>query len=629
MALFVSKKATSTVSAAIPSIVVRTSNVAKELLSVAENYKVSIKTLDFRILEIQTFIRTLGESDDWIELSTQEIEDISEEMYLNPKFEFKQIYEIEIFSIKEPLKSLEISIGGNSTLCKIYLTIKEGNTATYSDTFESEFFELIKKKKLRANLMIGIFDSMMRPNLVELIAKIRIYENYRFEIQERYLIAESFEPVATINDQLILHYDKKNQNMDEAGRINYAKRGYIASVIENDLLIEYIKPIMGEIGRNCRGEIILPKEPLIRYEPTFTIGEKIKQSETQERVEWRASVGGYVTYENSVYDIKTEIDVKEISFRSTGSIETSLDANVSINVKEKDALKDAIGTGMEVTVNVINIEGNVGPEAKVTAHKATIDGQVHSTATVCADELSINIHKGKAYGKEIHITRLEHGIVEGERVFITQAVGGTVRAKEIVVEMLGSHTKLTASRRIEIKRLQGGENILTIDPLLNKPREFLEKEIAQINEAKKNLEQSEKELVGYEQTMQENESSFEEIKKKLLHYKQNNIKIPVAYAQKYQQFQLFRRKLELLREDHRSKLEHFTSISEQYTALQNEIFEARIVNHDQWHNYNEVTFKLIEPPIDITYFPLDGSYENVLGLQEDENGEFLIKVLTK
>lgn len=615
----------------IPSIVVRTGNVAKELMSVAENHKVSIKSLDFRILEVQTFLRVLSKGDDWIELNRQEIEDISKEMYLSPNFELKQIYEIEIFSLSETEKVylLDASIGGNGTLCKIYLTIKAGNSVTYNETFEADFFELVRKKKLRANIMIGIFDAMIRTNLGELIAKIRVHKTYQFETQERYLVAESFEPVATINDKLILHYDTKRQNMDETGRINYAKRGYLISVVENDLLIEYIKPIKGKTGRNCRGEIILPKEPSIRYEPTFTISENIKQIETPKGIEWRASVGGYVTFEGGMYDIKTEIDVKEISFRSTGSIETKLDADVSINVKEKDVLKDAIGTGMEVKVNTIRVEGNVGSEAKVIAHKATVEGQVHSSATIRADELSINIHKGYAYGKEIHITRLEHGTVEGDRVFITQAVGGKIRAKEIIIELLGSHVKLTASSRIEIKKLQGGENVFTIDPLLNTSRESLAKELAQINGAKRILDTSERELLEYEKTMKNNEASFEEIKKKLIHYKRSEIKIPVVYAQKYQQFQLFRRKLETLREEHAKKVERFTFMSEQYTALQNEIFEARIINHGQWHNYNEIIFKLIDPPIDVTYVPVEGSDESVLGLHQDEDGEFSIKVVSK
>ncbi len=630
MTLFAQKKVAVNPSS-IPSIVVRTSNVAKELISVAENHKVAIKKLDFRVLETQTFIRLLSDGDDWVELNQQEIEDISDAMYLNPKFEIKQIHEIEIFSLLESGNStiLDLSIGGNATLCKIYLTIKAGSIGIYSETFESNFLEQVKKKKLRANLLIGLFDSMMRPNFSELIAKVRLHKKYLFETQERFIVAESYEPAITVNDKLILHYDTKGQHADETGRVNYAKRGYIVGVVENDLLIEYIKPVKGEIGRNCRGELIIPKEPIIRYEPTFTVSEKIKQIDTAKSIEWRAAVGGYVTFEGGMYDIKTEMDIKEITFRSTGSIEAHLDADVSINVKERDVLKDAIGTGMEVQVNTIRIEGNVGPEAKVTAHKATVEGQVHSSATIRADELSINIHKGTAYGKEIHITRLEHGTVEGDRVFITQAVGGKVRAKEIVIELLGSHVKLTASKRIEIKKLQGGENIFTIDPLLNMSRESLEKELSSMNEAKRMLDKSEKNLLEYEKTMKENEGSFEEIKKKLMYYKHNNIKIPIVYAQKYQQFQLFRHKFDALQEEHKSKLDRYKLMNERYIALQNEIFEARIINHGRWNNYNEIIFKLIEPDIDVTYVPLEGSDESVLGLHVDEDGEFSIKVVSK
>ncbi len=330
-----------------------------------------------------------------------------------------------------------------------------------------------------------------------------------------------------------------------------------------------------------------------------------------------------------MYDIKTEMDVTEISFRSTGSIETQLDADVSINVKEKDPLKDAIGTGMEVTVNVINIEGNVGPDAKVTAHKAVVEGQVHNSAVVTADYLTISVHKGKAYGKDIHITRLEHGSVEGDRVTLAQATGGTVYAKEIDVELLGSHTKLTASKRIEIQKLQGGENILTIDPLLNESREFLEEESQQMADVKKVIEEIHRELSGYEQTMKENAASYEEIKRKLIHYKNNGIQIPIAYAQKYKQFQDFKRKLDALRKEYQEKLDHYAFVGGRHRALQDEIFDARIINHDRWHNYNEIIFKLIDPPIDVTYIPENDSAGGIFGLYVDEEGKYSIKVLPK
>lgn len=619
----------------IPPFIVRTNNIAKELMQAATINKVSVHSLDFRLISVQTLSfmtsDTKSDSDEWSELSDAEISEISNELYLNPKFELKQVYEVEIFSIKEvgKLDHIELSIAGNATLCKIYLTIKSGSELIYDDTFEKDFFELIMKKKLRANLMIGIFDSMMHSNLSEFIAKIKVNGFYRVKEQERFVVGESLEPMPTVDDQLIVHYDKKQNALDEAGHIDYAKRGYIISVVANDLLIEYIKPRKGTGGRNCRGEYIIPKEPLVLYEPTFTIGEHIERDENDVRIEFRAKTGGYVTFEGNMYDIKTQMDVTEISFRSTGSIETQLDSDVSINVKEKDPLKDAVGAGMEVTVNAINIDGNVGPDAKVTAHKAVVEGQVHNSAIITADDLTINVHKGMAYGKEIHITRLEHGSVEGDYVSIAQATGGTVHAKEIDVELLGSHTKLTASRRIEIQKLQGGENILIIDPLLNESREFLDDEQALMIEVKKVIAEVEKELFGYEKTMKENALAYEEIKRKLIDCKKNGIEIPIAYAKKYKQFQEFRLKLDALRKEHQERLDHYAFISERHRALQDEIFEARIINHDRWHNYNEIIFKLIDPAIDITFIPSDNSQGGIYGLHVDSEGKFSIRVLPK
>ncbi|MBD3810212.1 MAG: DUF342 domain-containing protein, partial [Sulfuricurvum sp.] len=591
-----------------------------------------VHSLDFDLMNTQTFCKMSDSgSDDWIELSADEIKDIKEEQMLNPKFELKQVHEIEIFSImkKHPLDSLDMSIAGNSTLCKIYLMIKAGSTANYYDEFQKDLIHIINKKMLRANLMIGLFDSVMISNLSELLAKIRIQETLHFDTQERYVIAQGYEPVETVNDKLILHYETKRQNMDEHGRIDYSNRGYLISAVKDELLIEYIKPRKGENGRNCRGEFILPKEPIVKHEPTFGIGEKIVVIDTPKSIEYRAGAGGYVTFEGGVYDIKTEVEVTEISFKTTGSIETQLDADVSINVKEKDVLKDAIGMGMEVTVNVINIDGNIGPNAKVTAKKAVIEGQVHQSAIISADELTINIHKGTAYGKQVHITRLEHGIVEADKVSVSQATGGKIRAKEIMIEMLGSHVKMTASQRIEIQKFQGGENQFIIDPLLGESAETLQERSQQMAQVKQAIKEIQKELSGYEQTWIENAPAMEDLKKKLAHYKANGIKMPSTFVQKYQQNIQFKEKIESLRKELKTKEDQYAFLSEKHTALQNEIFEARIINHDRWRNHNEIVFKLIDPPIEIFYVPVHNSEEKILGLFEDEEGEFSIKVLAK
>lgn len=630
MGLFTKESEHDTSKGSITPIVVRTSNIAKELTQVAANHKIPVHSLDFNLLGTQTLCRTAeAGQEEWSELTADEIRDLTPELLLNPKFELKQVYEIEIVSMEEPpiFETIDMSIGGNATLCKIYLTIKAGSVAHECETFQRDFLQHINKKKLRANLMIGIFDSMMLENLAELFAKIRIQKGYTFTAQERYLIAQAIEPVETINDRLILRYDAKRQNQDEHGRVDHAKRGYIISAVADELLIEYIKPKKGESGRNCRGEFIAAKEPVVRNEPTFNVGEMIAVVDTPSSIEYRAKAGGYVTFEGGMYDIRSEVEVGEISFRTTGSIETQLDADVSISVKEKDFLKDAIGMGMEVTVNVINIEGNVGPNAKVKAHKATVEGQVHQSAVITADELTINIHKGTAYGKEVHITRLEHGIVEADKVTITQATGGKVRAKEITIEMLGSHVKLTASHTIEIMRIQGGENQLIIDPLLDESVENLSERTKKMEQVKHSIHDIKKELAGYEHTWRENAPAMEELKRKLVHYQKNGVKMPSMFVQKYQQHQLFKEKLEALRRELQQKEDQYAWLSEKHTALQNGIFEARIISHDRWHNHNEIIFKMIEPAKEIVYVPPQNSEAKILKLVEDENGEFLVKAV--
>jgi hypothetical protein len=617
----------------IAPMLVRTSNVAKELLQVSTTYKIPVHALDFNLLGTETFTKAPveGGAEDWVELTEQQIKEFKDDLFLSPKFELKQIHEIEIFSITEPnpLDSIDMSIGGNASLCKIYLTIKAGSVAHYYETFEKDFFESINKKKLRANLMVGIFDSMMESNVRELLAKVHVAGDYRFETHERFLIAQGYEPIETVNDKLILHYETKRQNMDEHGRVDYSKRGYLMSAVKDELLIEYIKPKKGENGRNCRGEFILPKEPIIKFEPTFTTGEKITVIDTPKSIEYRAASGGYVTFEGGVYDIHSEVEVSEISFKTTGSIDTQLDADVSINVKEKDSMKDAIGQGMEVTVNAINIEGNVGPNAKVTAKKATVDGQVHQSAIIKADELYINVHKGTAYGKEVHITRLEHGVVEADKVMIAQATGGRIKAREIIIDLLGSHVKIVASQKIEIRKIQGGENQLIIDPMINQSDEDLHEHADQITHIEYAIREVKKELQGYEQTWVENGPIMEDLKRKLSRYKAEGVKLPMAFVQKYQQFQLFKEKLEALRNELKTKEDQYLWLTEKHTALQAEIFNARIINHDRWHNHNEIIFKLIKPPIEVSYIPSEESEEKILGLYEDEDGEFSIKVLSE
>ncbi len=632
MALFGSNEKVTKKSSKIRPTVIRTQNVAKELMAIAKSYEVNANNIDFNILEIQTFTRMNdGEKEaEWVETNSDDLESIEDEgSILDKNFQIKQMYEIEIFSKTqdELFADFNLVVGANATKCKVYLSIKEGSKISYSSRLEKELLVLINKSKVRANILINIFDEMLNSVVSKIIAYIRVQERVVYDKNETYLIAQAYEPTPTTDDALIFHYEKKDE-IDEKEQIDYANRSYIQNVHENELLIEYIKLQEGKAGRNCRGEFMEPKEPTESNFPTFTIDDTIKVTESEKSIEYRAVENGYIALEGNAYTIKSEVDINEITFKSTGFISTGLDSDVSIVVTEKDAVKDAVGTGMKVEVSEIEIEGNVGSNAQVSALKATVGGQTHKTATVRADDLRINIHKGRAYGKNIHITRLEHGEVDGDIVNITQALGGQVRAREVTMELCASYVNITASKLIEIKKLQGSENVFTIDPLLKKDvRDGLLDNKHDIKKFKNDIKNIKIEIIKYTNLVKENTSSFNDVKKRLLHYKKSGVKMPLTFVKKYREFQKIQDHLVAIKKELEVKTDLLNLLNSKTSSFQNDIFDARIINRDRWVGHNEIVFKLVDPPIEVRHNPPEGSPEKVFALVEIEEGVYEIEAV--
>lgn len=631
MALFL-KKEEKTALKRIRPVVVKTQNVAKELMSVAKSNEIKVEDLDFTIFDTQTFSRMADEKKEteWEELSSDALYELDEKSeILNPSFQLKQVYEIEIFGKNkvDQYHDLHLAVGANATKCKIYLSIKAGSKLSYTPVLKQDLQILINKSKLRAGILINVFDNILEDAISELSAKVRVVEELVFEKSETILIAEGYEPTLTKDDVLIYHYDK-NHEVSENEKIDYSKRGFIKSAHKDELLIEYIKPMEGTPGRNCRGEFMAPKEAQVNNFPTFTIDETIKQIETATGIEYRAVENGYISIEKNVYSIKTDLDLGEISFKTTGSISTALDTDVSLNVKETDVQKDAVGTGMEVNVSTIDIEGNIGPHAKVNAKKAIVGGQTHKTSLVRAEDLNIHVHKGMAYGKKIHITRLEHGVVDGDIIDIAQAMGGDVRGKEIRIELCGSYVKATASKLIEIAKLHSGENVFTIDPLLKKDSQDgvddTEKEIAELENEVRDIN---KEILKYEDIIKGNQATFNTIKKKLIHYKKNEVKMPPSFVQQYTKFLKIEKHLDEIKKECEIKKDKIKLLLAQKISLQDDIMEARIINNGVWMGHNEIKFKLIYPPVELVYRPLEGSHEHIFGLVELEDGQLEIQAL--
>jgi hypothetical protein len=601
----------------------------------AESYRVKVDALDFNVFEIQTFTR-VGDGDkgtggEWEQISNDNLYELDEELaILNPNFQIKQMYEVEIFLKNEDtdkFKDFNLAVGANATKCKIYLSILAGSKIQYTNGLQEKFREMIEKRKIRSGILVNIFDEMVEDVVSKISSNIRVQEKIEYKKNETILIAQGYEPTLTINDELILHYTQKEE-VGEHAKVDYSSRDFIQSVEEGELLIEYIKAKEGKPGRNCRGEYMKPSEANISNAPSFSIDETIKMVETDDSIKYIANENGYIALEGNTYLIKTDVDVDEITFKSTGSIETGLDSDVSIIVTEADAIKDAVGTGMIVEVTEIEIDGNVGSKARVTALKASVGGQTHKTATITADKLDINVHKGIAHGKDIHITRLEHGEVYGDTVDIVQALGGVIQAKEIDIEICASHVKATAAKKIEIQKMQGSENVFTIDPLVRKEVESeLNDNKEEIKELKIDINTINKDVTKYKRLVKDGATSFLDIKKRLVHYQKNGIKMPASFVHKYRQFQKIQTHLKELEATLAFAEEKLELLSSKTVLFQNDILDARIINRDRWNGYNQIKFKLIKPDIELTFKPAEGSSDKIFGLVEVEEGEFEIQAM--
>jgi len=626
------KTSSSTVKKVRPTVV-QTENVAKEIAAIAKEYNVKPESLDFNLLDVRTYTRINrdGKEQEWEETSKESLRDISRDTLLNPDFQIKQSYEIEVFTRmaknKDPLPDFKIAIGANATKCKVYMQIKPGSVLKYFTALKEELRIFINKHKIRAGILIYIFDDMLEDVLSKLVAKVQVDEIISYEKTETVLIAQSIEPTQTINGNIIYHYKEEMGEEDEDGRVDYSNRGFIQSVYKDQLLIEFLKPKAGQPGRDCRGHYIAPKEPKEIDDLGFSVDEEtIYTTEDETSIKFLAKENGYIAFEDNVYTIKSEADVNQVSFKTTGSIMVGTDSEVNVVVTEKDAIKDAIGVGMVVEATEVEVEGNVGDEASVKAISATIGGLTHKTSLIEAEKIDINVHKGTARGKTIKIKRLEHGVVEGEDIHIEQAMGGKIYGENVVIDICTSYVRVNASHKIEIKRMRGSENIFTIDPLQQRTtKESYEKNKEEIDKLNSELVRFKKMVQTQKSIVEKNLPTLNDIKKKLLHYKKNKIKLPEAYVKQYKVYQAQVDKFKSMKMELNKIEEKLQLLSNQRGSLQYNILDARVINKDSWRDYNEIRAKLLEPSMEIVYKPRDKEPGNTYGVVEVEEGEFEIR----
>ncbi|WP_096260085.1 flagellar assembly protein A [Lebetimonas natsushimae] len=569
-------------------LIVRVENVNNILLKVSKDYNIPLSSLDFDILNIKTFIKTEHDPE-FVEVDDESKIFLRDETFLrNEKNEIKQVYEIEIkqYEINDFELIGDMEINNKFTEAKFIISPKSLLINVDFSKLKNE----LNKKKVKSGLLIDLFDEEMNMSVEKIAAKLRIIGS--LEKEEEILLCKGLDEIPTIQGEIIYHYKRNETSI---------KKELIYPVKKDEILIEIKKPKPGKNGRNCKGKIILVEKVKDFEIPNIGFDKKtIKKEENDEKIVFIALKNGYLYQENDIYTIKDEIEIKQINIK-TGNVEGAEENDIKIDVKESDALKEAIGDNTIVETTTLIVRGNVGNSAKIKAKNLQIMGQTHKKSKIYAKKAEINIHKGYIEADELKITRLEGGIVKANKVIISQVIGGEIYAKNVEIELLGSHLTCYALEEIKIHEIKGSENKLAIAPAKVLGETDIEKFQKKLEEIKRELRINVEEYNKKVKILKENKNSINELKKLYLENKSKGINTSPTIIKKIKEYQLFKEKTLEIKEKIEELKREINELEETIDKFQNIVLLAKIISFSPWTSYNRIEFDLIEPPIKLTY----------------------------
>ena len=603
---------------------VETANPYGEILNLVKSFGVDSKFIDFDIMEIKTECKVAGESQPR-QVPAEKLNIFDDDKFFVEKVEsIKQNYLVKFYDTRQvkPTPLPNVAINANKNLTKILATVSQNSDTVYFKEFDKKLINFIYKKLIKVGILVGIRNKTMLEEVAKIYSVLRVKEF--IDKDYSFVVTAGVNVNPSADDALVFHYKNKNKSTDENDKIDYSNRGYLLGVTENELIFEYVKLREGANGRDVRGKLLPTQKAkaTIAKMPEHT--ENIYSKEDEEGIKFFSKKSGYVQEEKGVFDIKDELDVNEISFKTTGSVDTGLDTNVTLNVKEKDLTKDAIGTGMTVEANEINIEGNVAANAVVKANKVVIGGQTHAKALIEAKDAKIAVHIGSFDGEYVEIDRLEGGKVKAKKAVIKSAIGGEIIAESVIIDTLVSNSNIIIADTLEIKKLKGVNNKILVDfSMIKNTGEQINERMAKIKAIREQIVKMPRTLESKRCVIEENKGPINVIKAKIEELKSTNNTPPVTFMKKLKEYQQLVHEYNALLKEFREKKAAIAELKSEIANIQDGIFSSKVINHSNWREFNEIKFRLVDPARDITYSTRENEIARVITIAkvETEDGD--------
>ena len=392
---------------------------------------------------------------------------------INEHTEFEQYYTIKILNEKSSQIELKYTLEYGEFCSHPKIILNPNSYIAYKLVKPQEMFNLLLKEinkiKAKNGILINIFDESMINNLKAFTK--HIYSG-KFTKRVKIPLFDGLEPIITKQSELIFHF----KNREHASQV--------IEVEENELLIEYMKPVFGFSGFDAYGKEIASKYVHNRQDLSCHIDlQSITVIEEERRKLYRSKIKGYVHYSRDSLYIDNRVILSKIS-RNEDILAAQEENNIEVTITQSDTTKDSVGEGVELTSEFVHINGHVGANSIIEATKLTIDGATHHDSTQFAKSAHINRHKGKLRCHEAQITLLEGGEVHATSVSIETALGGAIYAKDVEIMHVKNNLKVYASNSITVKLVSGENNLFKINykeiPILNSKLTLIDDDIEEL-----------------------------------------------------------------------------------------------------------------------------------------------------
>lgn len=431
-------------------------NVKEDLRFAASDRKLSAADVDFDLLSYETYYKKVSDKE-WHVLPSGDVyAQITQEELYNEQYLLSQEYQITIRpSVPLLYLDLRFSVGISKAKGIVTAIIDPSSVIPLKKGVQEWIKTVINKKKLRLGYLIGTDDEQLDKEILRLLAKIQkqgpLTEAYSLPI------GSFFPPIDTIDDRVVLHFKKQDEDPEDPS--------YIHGVQPGDFIMEYIFPKKGRNGRGLDGAPIVVPEPVIKYAGVMKVKETtISSSQDENGIQYFALISGFVKREKGIFVVAQDLYLAAVNVK-TGSVVPGADKDITLTVEQRNAGEDAVGSGLRIDVQTVDISGTLGENTKIKACELSIDAQTHKKSTIDVSGVAtIKLHRGDLRAKEANIDVLEGGTIEGDIVRIKKMLGGEIIARKVYIETLFAHGKIIALESIEVDNIEGEGNTLSIDP---------------------------------------------------------------------------------------------------------------------------------------------------------------------